>query len=85
MENATKEAAEGTPLFVVNQIVSMISNKVRNLEKRKVSSARKRNGGAGVYLTRLAPQVVVRDFYFCRFIFFVPRQYGVKKEKRNER
>lgn len=38
MENATKEAAEGTPLFVVNQIVSMISNKVRNLEKRKVSS-----------------------------------------------
>lgn len=44
MENATKEAAEGTPLFVVNQIVSMISNKVRNLEKRKVSSTWTRRG-----------------------------------------
>jgi hypothetical protein len=37
MENASKENAEGSPIFVLNQIVSMISNKVRNLEKRKVS------------------------------------------------
>lgn len=37
MENASKENAEGSPLFVLNSIVSMISNKVRNLEKRKVS------------------------------------------------
>lgn len=37
MENVQKEGSESSPLFCLNQIVSMISNKVRNLEKRKVS------------------------------------------------
>lgn len=90
MENVQKEssAESGTTLFALNQIVSMISNKVRNLEKRKVSTQRS---------TAFQPQPAVVDAarasrcgfsLFCDFIFFVLsiwRQKGEKKTSEREK
>lgn len=83
MENVQKEssAESGTTLFALNQIVSMISNKVRNLEKRKVSSQKSTASSLSrQWLTRRARVGV--DFRYFAISSSLFSQYGVRRERK---